>query len=96
MSTPGPADKHLDAARARLAHLGGLAARTEQAEKKILEAAQSRLEAVDADLAKLRPRVLLDPETGKQYQSLTMERGQLQTVIGQSQQHLEPRTRPAP
>ena len=76
--------RHIEAAGARLAHLAGLAERTHDADRRILEAAQHRLAAVVADLGTLRPRVNLDDTAAARYQALTLERGQLETVIGQA------------
>jgi hypothetical protein len=88
MST-SPPDRHIDAARRRLGHLAGLAAKTEAAEKQILASAQSRLEAVDRDLNRLRPRAVVDDDAGEQFETLTRERGQLQNIIAQSNMVLE-------
>ena len=82
-STP---DQRLAGARRRLVHLAGLADKTHQTEKAILAAALDRLSAVQADLATLRPRVLVDTAAGDRYQALTMERGQLETVIARARQ----------
>lgn len=83
-----PSSAHLDAARARLADLGGLSAHTADTERRILEAAEHRLEAVQADLDKLRPRVNLDDDAADRYSALVLERGQLSTVIAQSREAL--------
>ncbi len=76
--------QHLAAARARLADLGSLSAHTADTERRIMEAAEHRLQAVQADLDKLRLRVNLDPAAVDQYSTLVLERGQLSTVIAQS------------
>lgn len=81
-------DQHLDAAKRRLVHLHGLAAKTAETERRILSAAEHRLEAVRADLEKLRPRVNLDSAAADQYQSLTLERGKLELVIGRARKAL--------
>jgi hypothetical protein len=81
-------DQHIAAARTRLTHLAGLAARTDAAELKILEAAEDRRAAISADIEKLRPRVNLDDEAGDKYMALITERGQLDTVAGRSRQVL--------
>lgn len=80
--------EHIGAAGKRLGHLAGLAARTDAAERKILEAAQEMLAKVEEDLPKLRARVQTDPEAADRYQALTLERGQLQQVIAQAQKVL--------
>ena len=80
--------EHIGAARKRLGHLAGLAHRTEAAERAILAAATEMLEKVEADLQKLRARVHTDPDAAEQYQALTAERGQLQTIIAQARKTL--------
>jgi hypothetical protein len=80
--------KHIDAAKRRLAHLGGLAAKTEAAEQRILEAAQERVEAVEADMQKLKGRALVDEAAADQYRALTFEHGQLGLVIAHARQAL--------
>jgi hypothetical protein len=76
------------AAKRRLAHLGGLAAKTAAAEQSILAAAQHRIEAVEADLQSLKARALLDDEAAAQYRALTFEHGQLDLVIARARQEL--------
>ena len=88
MSTPAPADRHIEAAKRRLAHLGALSARTVETERKILAAAEDRLAAVEADRASLRSRALIDPAAADRYQALTLERGQIETVIGRAREAL--------
>ena len=78
------AEQHIDAAKRRLAHLGGLSARTAETERRILAAASERLSAVEADIATLRPRALIDHAAGDRYQALALERGQIETVIGRA------------
>jgi hypothetical protein len=80
---------HTDACRTRLAHLGGLAAKTHQAERKLLEAATNRMAAVAADLDTLRPRVNVDQGAADRYMELTEEWGTLATVIAQAQHHTQ-------
>lgn len=77
-------DQHIEGAKRRLVHLAGLAERTDDAERRILSSAIDRREAVRGDIEKLRPRVDLDPEAAERYQLLTLESGQLDTVIAQS------------
>lgn len=76
-----PSQPHRAAAAKRLAHLGGLAARTDAAERRILDAAEDRLRIVRAELDQLRPRALADDAAAERYQALTLESGQLDTVI---------------
>ena len=81
-------DRHIDAARRRLAHLGGLAGKTDAAERRILAAAQERLAIVQADLAKLKVRAIADNAAGEQYTSLIQEAGQLRLVIAGAERAL--------
>ncbi|HEY0206510.1 MAG TPA: hypothetical protein VGC15_20450 [Acetobacteraceae bacterium] len=79
-----PSTDHLDAAKRRLVHLSGLSARTADAERRILTAAQDRHAAVLADMDRLRPRVNTDPKAADAYQDLVLEAGQLARVISQA------------
>ena len=82
-----PRDAHearRGAARRRLTHLAGLQLATDQTERAILEKAETRLEAVEGDLEKLRPRVHAEPALADRYLALTAERGQLQLVAARS------------
>lgn len=83
-------NQHIGAARRRLGHLAGLAAKTRATEERILEVAEHRLAAVDADLAKLRPRVNLDEAAADSYQALTTERGHLTMVLSRARAVLNP------
>jgi hypothetical protein len=80
--------QHIAAARQRIAHLAGLEAGTQAAERRIAEAAQKRLEAVDADLAKLRGPAQLDDTARDRFLALTEERGRLHDVMGRAQSAL--------
>lgn len=81
-------DKHIDAARRRLAHLQGLSDQTHGTEKRIRDAAADRLGHVEESIAKLRPRVHTDPQAAEKYQALIAERGTLETVLAASRQHI--------
>lgn len=84
------ADQHIAAARQRLIHLAGLAAKTEASERRILSAAEHRREEVRGELERLRPRAVADRAAGDRYQELTAELGQLEAVIARAHQALEP------
>jgi len=71
-----------------LSALGKLSARTDAAERSILEAAKSRLASAHSEREKMRPRALLDPVADEHYQALTTEIGHLQQVIGRAQRNL--------
>lgn len=88
MAKDDPAAPQIAGARRRLAHLGGLAKRAEEAERRILAAAEDRIAAIDADLAKLRPRVDLDDAAADRFMAMTAERGQCQTVAAKAQKVL--------
>ena len=86
MERPSSPDRHIEAAKRRLGHLAGVAAKTLEAECRILAVAEDRLRQVEADLQKLRPRVYLDQDAADDYQRLVLERGQLALVIAQARQ----------
>lgn len=73
--------KHIAAIRAQLANLAGIKSAAMQSESAIQTAAEKRLEAVDANLKALKPRVFLDDGAAKQYEGLTLERGRLQRIL---------------
>jgi len=73
--------KHIAALRGQLANLAGMKATARQAEANIQTAAGKRIEAVDADLKAVRPRVHLDTGAAKQYEALTIERARLQRIL---------------
>jgi hypothetical protein len=76
-------NRYTAAIRSRLGKLAALGAKAKASEDAIQEAANKRLEAVDADLAKLRPRVMLDDEAARKFEELTLERGRLMRMIGE-------------
>jgi hypothetical protein len=86
MDSSASPDRHIAAAKLRLGHLAGLTAKTDAAERSILESAEARLAGVDADLAKLRPRVNLDQGAADSYMAAATERGQLALVIERARQ----------
>lgn len=80
--------QQIDNTRRQLGELSALSAKTDAAERKILDAAQKRREWVVGQIAELRPRALLESEAGEQYQSLVEERAKLDIVIAQAQRQL--------
>lgn len=90
MAAPVTPDRHIEAARRRVAHLHALDHATQAAEQRIRDAALKRLEAVEADLAKLRPRALLHDDAAARLAELTAERGRLLEVIRRADAQLEP------
>jgi len=81
---PDPQSRHIDAARKRTAHAGALLHASDQAERRILDAAHERLDRVQADLAAWRSRVMLDPATAAKHDAALVEQGQLNQVIARA------------
>ena len=77
---PDQHQKHIDAARQRLAHLAAMAHGTAEAEKRIAEAATQRLATVEAGIARARPKALTDDRAGESYTALIQERAHLHEV----------------
>lgn len=71
-----------------LVDAGRLAQHTAHAERSIFAAAEGRLEAVERELAELRPEAITDPEKSQRYMDLIAERGTLQSVIANAQKTL--------
>lgn len=80
----------IDSIRRQAITAASLRHQTDASENRIREAAQQRLEAVEARLSELRPAVLTRPESADEYMNLTTERGQLLRVIEISNQRLGP------
>lgn len=83
-------DHHRAGLTHRLGHLAQLAARTDESERRILEAAERRLVEVTAELDRLRPAITTDEQALDDYQELTLERGQLEIVIATARENLGP------
>ncbi len=80
---------HIDKARSTLGELGGLTAKTEAAERKILSSAESRLEDVQKAIARAQAGAESSPESEQdRYIALVEERGQLNIVIAKSKKAL--------
>ena len=73
--------KHIDAARQRVAHLAALERASDEADKRIAKAATERLETVEAEIAKVRPSALIHDDAGTRYTELVTERGHLLEVL---------------
>lgn len=81
--------RHLTNTRRQVGELGRLADKTEAAERRILERAQSRLETVNAMIERQRPGVEAAPDDAQsRYLSLVEERGQLGMVIAKARKFL--------
>lgn len=81
--------RHISNTRAHLGELHGLAAKTEAAERRILESAETRLDEVNQSIERLHPGVETAPDASQdRYLSLVEERGQLATVIAKARQAL--------
>jgi len=68
-----------------LASLSSLSSRTEKSEQKILDAAVSRLDDVNAKIEAVSPDAVL--HSGDEYQALILERGRLHQVISMAHKH---------
>ena len=79
-----PQTRHIEAARKRTAHAGALLHASDQAERRILDAAHERLERVQADMDAWRGRVMLDPDAAAKHDAALVERGQLNQVIARA------------
>jgi uncharacterized protein YlxW (UPF0749 family) len=76
---------HIERTRSALGGLGGLVAKTEAAERKILESAQARLDQVNTAVERLRSGIeAASPDEQDRYTSYIEERGQLNLVIAKA------------
>lgn len=69
-----------------LASLSGLADKTERAERKIMDKASRRIDAINARLETLRGTIEIRGES--EYLALVKERGELSRVIAMAQKNL--------
>lgn len=79
---------HIEKTRSSLGELAGLSAKTEVAEKRILEAAEKRLQAVQAELGKFSNVESAPEDEQDRYMDLIAERGQLHMVIEKARKAL--------
>lgn len=82
-------EAHVNDTRARLGELAAMAHQTQEAERRILARATERLDEVQSELKDAGAQALSGG--GDKYMDLIKERGQLQQVIAQAQQHLRAR-----
>lgn len=80
-------DFEKDAAKL-LGGLHGLSARTDAAERKILDAALARDAAVRQRMEELRPQVLTTAGASREYQTLALELRRLAIVIETAHKHI--------
>jgi hypothetical protein len=82
----------IDTPRRQLGELGALAHRTQEDERRILAAAEKRLEEVERTIENTRtiPSLHGDSEAAETYMNAIEERGRLHQVIAQARAHLEP------
>jgi len=81
--------RHIAQTRTHLGRLHGLAAKTEAAERRILERAEARIEEVNGLIDRARPGAEVAPDAAQdRYLALVEERGQLNTVIAKARQVL--------
>lgn len=79
---------HVDKTRASLGELAGLAAKTDAAERRILENAEHRLFEVQRELDSIKGAEFGTPEQQEHYSDLIKERGQLHVVIAKAREVL--------
>lgn len=81
--------KHLNNTRKQLGDLHGLAAKTDAAERRILERATARLKEVSENIERARVGIEGAPDAAQQrYTDLVAERGQLEVVITKAKKAL--------
>jgi len=68
--------------------IASLSARTQAAEQRIHDRAVEREAEVDARLEQLRPLAMTDEGSGKEYQTLVLERAKLAQVVGMARVRL--------
>ncbi len=81
-------DTSIKDTRAHLGELAHLSAKTEAAERRILDLAEKRLTALEGEMREARGGALTGD--GDRYAQLVMERGQLQQVIARARSVLSP------
>lgn len=59
-------------------------------EKKILVAAEHRLDAVNSEIETIRKKVITDPAASERYQTLIAERGRLHQTIERARKTIRP------
>ena len=79
---------HIDKTRASLGELAGLAAKTDAAERRILENAERRLADVQRELDGIKGAEFGTADQQEHYSDLIKERGQLQLVIAKAREVL--------
>jgi len=81
MTAAASPDKHIAAARRRVAHLEALAAACDTADARIRDAAEKRLAALEDTIAKARRQALTSPEAAETFQRLIRERARLLAIM---------------
>lgn len=83
--------EHLDTTRRHLGELGAMARKTEDAERRILAAAQEQLATLQAGLEQARARAVTGDDAAKdRYTDMVTERGRLEQVIARAHAALRP------
>lgn len=80
--------KTTDNTKRKLAELGALSSRTDGAERRILESAESKLQKMQARIAELRHAAMLGGAEAEEYQRLVADRHRLQVVVAQARKNL--------
>ena len=75
-------DQSVKTLKRRLVELSSLANKSSATSKKIIHAASERLDVVNKNILKIRPRVIQDEESAKTYRKLIHERGKLTLLLG--------------
>ena len=77
-----------DNTKRKLAELGAMSSRTDAAERRILESAESQLQKMQARIAEIRSAALLKGTDTDEYQRLIADRHRLQVVVAQARKNL--------
>lgn len=80
----------IDSVRRQAVTAESVRRRTDDSERRILDAAEQRLGAVGKRLGELRPTAMSRRKHGDEYMALTTERGQLLQVIENAKARLGP------
>lgn len=78
-----------DTPQSLLNELTQLSIRTAAAERRILRKAREQTDAINKQLDKLKPTILVNEEDGAKFRELTLQRGKLALVISRAQKALE-------
>jgi len=77
-------EQPINTLKRRLMELSSLTSKSNITSEKIKQAAADRLDVVNQNIKKLRPRVIQDDAAAELYKKYVYERGQLSLLIGKS------------